>query len=48
VPPSGPAARDKKSLLRHLEVTSPETLALAREWADVASDLYEIQAAIKQ
>lgn len=28
--------RDKPSLLRHLEKNSPETLALARDWDDIA------------
>lgn len=27
--------QDKLSLLRHLEKTSPETLALARDWDDI-------------
>ncbi|KAF8964204.1 Sas10 C-terminal domain-containing protein [Flammula alnicola] len=30
---------DKKSLLRHLEKTSPESLALARDWDDTAHSL---------
>ena len=30
------ALTDKHALLRHLEKTSPETLALARDWEDVA------------
>lgn len=34
VPPSLP--HDKSSLLRHLEKNSPETLALARDWDDIA------------
>lgn len=29
-------AQDKPSLLRHLEKNSPETLALARDWDDIA------------
>jgi U3 small nucleolar RNA-associated protein 3 len=28
--------QDKPSLLRHLEKNSPETLALARDWDDIA------------
>ena len=28
--------QDKSSLLRHLEKNSPETLALARDWDDIA------------
>jgi len=43
-----PVAQDRKSLIRHLERTSPETLALAREWEDVAHDLYRVQIAMKQ
>ena len=31
--------QDKISLLRHLEKTSPETLALARDWEDTALSL---------
>lgn len=31
-----PLPQDKKSLLKHLEKTSPETLALARDWDDIA------------
>ncbi|KAJ7095956.1 Sas10 C-terminal domain-containing protein [Mycena belliarum] len=34
-----PIPRDPKSLLRHLEKTSPETLALARDWEDTAESL---------
>lgn len=28
--------QDRSSLLRHLEKNSPETLALARDWDDIA------------
>lgn len=41
--PQEPAA-----LVRHLEKTSPETLALAREWEDVVFDLARSQQAIKE
>ncbi|KDR82716.1 hypothetical protein GALMADRAFT_238215 [Galerina marginata CBS 339.88] len=34
---------DKKSLLRHLEKTSPEALALARDWDDTAYSLQRTQ-----
>ncbi|KAJ7134521.1 Sas10 C-terminal domain-containing protein [Mycena epipterygia] len=34
-----PIPQDPKSLLRHLEKTSPETLALARDWEDTAESL---------
>ena len=30
---------DKQSILRHLEKTSPETLALAFEWDDIANSV---------
>ncbi|KAF8587581.1 hypothetical protein K439DRAFT_810748 [Ramaria rubella] len=34
---------DKASTIRHLEKTSPETLALAREWDDIVRDLVRVQ-----
>ncbi|GLB38447.1 putative sas10 C-terminal domain [Lyophyllum shimeji] len=34
---------DKKLLLRHLEKTSPETLALARDWEDTVENLTKTQ-----
>jgi len=37
--PSPAPAGDKKSLLRHLEKTSPEALALARDWDDTIQSL---------
>jgi U3 small nucleolar RNA-associated protein 3 len=37
--PKEPIPQDKISLLRYLEKTSPETLALARDWDDTALDL---------
>lgn len=40
IPSTFPAlATDKPSLLRHLEKTSPEALALARDWDDTAQSL---------
>jgi U3 small nucleolar RNA-associated protein 3 len=36
-----PLPQDKKSLIRHLEKTSPETLALARDWQDAVEELQE-------
>ncbi|KIJ55354.1 hypothetical protein M422DRAFT_239973 [Sphaerobolus stellatus SS14] len=39
---------DKESAIRRLEKTSPETLALAREWDDVAHDLLEVQERINK
>ncbi|KZT09350.1 uncharacterized protein LAESUDRAFT_756975 [Laetiporus sulphureus 93-53] len=38
-----PLPQDKQSLLRHLEKTSPEALALARDWDDVAHKLVQTQ-----
>ncbi len=35
--------KDKESLLRHLERTNPEALALARDWDDVARTLVKTQ-----
>ncbi|KAF9013454.1 Sas10 C-terminal domain-containing protein [Cyathus striatus] len=39
---------DKKSLLRHLEKTSPETLALARDWGDSVETLMKTKAKIEK
>lgn len=39
--------QDKPSLLRHMEKTNPEALALARDWEDVAYTLTETQAKIE-
>ncbi|KAJ8469637.1 hypothetical protein ONZ51_g8864 [Trametes cubensis] len=48
--PTQPAAQalpqDKPSLLRHLEKTNPEALALANDWDDVAHSLVKAQAKI--
>ncbi|KAJ7645454.1 Sas10 C-terminal domain-containing protein [Mycena polygramma] len=38
-PSTEAAPQDAKSLIRHLEKTSPETLALARDWEDTAEAL---------
>ncbi|EED81030.1 predicted protein [Postia placenta Mad-698-R] len=38
-----PLPQDKPSLLRHLEKTSPESLALARDWDDIARQLLQTQ-----
>ncbi|KII86949.1 hypothetical protein PLICRDRAFT_43637 [Plicaturopsis crispa FD-325 SS-3] len=35
--------QDKKSLIRHLEKTSPETLSLARDWEETAYNLVKTQ-----
>ncbi|KAJ3541270.1 hypothetical protein NM688_g6111 [Phlebia brevispora] len=39
---------DKQSLLRHLEKTNPEALALARDWDDIARTLVRTQQKIAQ
>ncbi|KAJ7784672.1 Sas10 C-terminal domain-containing protein [Mycena metata] len=39
MPMAEPLPQDTKSLIRHLEKTSPETLALARDWEDTAESL---------
>ncbi|KAI0328872.1 hypothetical protein GY45DRAFT_1325725 [Cubamyces sp. BRFM 1775] len=48
--PTQPAVQalpqDKPSLLRHLEKTNPEALALANDWDDVAHSLVKTQAKI--
>ncbi|KAI0923237.1 hypothetical protein AcV5_007441 [Taiwanofungus camphoratus] len=38
-----PLPQDKASLLRHLEKTNPEALALARDWDDVACKLTQAE-----
>lgn len=38
-PVIAPLPKDKKLLIRHLEKTSPEALALARDWDDTAQSL---------
>lgn len=45
--PTEPIPTDTPSLLRHLERTAPETLALAREWGDIADQVPKTAAAIK-
>ncbi|KAJ7175765.1 Sas10 C-terminal domain-containing protein [Mycena filopes] len=39
LPAADPLPQDTKSLIRQLEKTSPETLALARDWEDTAESL---------
>ena len=39
---------DKKGLLRHLEKTSPESLALARDWDETARSLHKTQERISK
>lgn len=38
--------QDKNSIIHHLEKTSPETLALARDWEDTAQNLVDTQVEI--
>ncbi|EIW59077.1 rRNA-processing protein SAS10 [Trametes versicolor FP-101664 SS1] len=45
-PAAQPLPQDKQSLLRHLEKTNPEALALANDWDDVAHSLVNAQAKI--
>ncbi|KAI0054563.1 hypothetical protein BV25DRAFT_1873312 [Artomyces pyxidatus] len=42
-----PPPLEKKAAMRHLEKTSPETLALAYDWEDIAEKLVRSQAKIK-
>ncbi|KAI0373750.1 hypothetical protein BV20DRAFT_962324 [Pilatotrama ljubarskyi] len=42
-PAAQPLPQDKQSLLRHLEKTNPEALALANDWDDVAHSLVKAQ-----
>ncbi|KAI5120759.1 hypothetical protein M0805_004723 [Coniferiporia weirii] len=42
-PVSVPIGTDRTSILRHLEKTSPETLALAQEWEDVAQSVVKTE-----
>ncbi|KIM89034.1 hypothetical protein PILCRDRAFT_812924 [Piloderma croceum F 1598] len=43
-----PLPQDKQTLIRYLEKTSPETLALARDWDDTAWNLMRSQTKIKK
>ena len=40
--------QDKQSLLRHLEKTNPEALALANDWEDVAYSLMKSKGKIEK
>ena len=47
--PAAPSLpRDKPSLLRHLEKNSPETLALARDWDDIAVTVVKASQRLKK
>jgi U3 small nucleolar RNA-associated protein 3 len=39
---------DPQTIVRHLKMTNPEALALARDWEDVAEDLIMAQQAIQK
>jgi hypothetical protein len=39
---------DKDALLRHIEKTSPESLALARDWEGIASSIAKSQAKLER
>ncbi|TFY68810.1 hypothetical protein EVG20_g3402 [Dentipellis fragilis] len=43
-----PMLQDRKAIIRHLQKTSPETLALANDWEDVAQKLVRSQERIKE
>jgi len=43
-----PIPQDKKAIVQHLERTSPETLALANDWDDIAHKLMRSQDKVKQ
>ena len=40
--------QDKQSLLRHLEKTNPEALALAHDWDDVAYNVIKCKSKIEK
>lgn len=43
-----PLPQDKLSLLRHLEKNSPEVLALARDWDDIAVTVVKASQRLKK
>lgn len=43
-----PIPEDPQAIVRHLQMTNPEALALARDWEDVAEDLITAQQAIQK
>jgi len=48
LPETIPLSMDKKSLLRHLEKTNPESLALAKDWDGVAHQLHRTRLKIEK
>jgi hypothetical protein len=45
---SQPIPLDKKDVLRHMEKTNPESLALAYDWEDIAAKVVHVQEKIKE
>lgn len=43
-----PLPLDKKDVLRHMEKTNPETLALVYDWEDIAAKVVHVQEKIKE
>ena len=41
-------SEDPQAIIRHLQMTNPEALALARDWEDVAEDLITAHQAIQK
>jgi U3 small nucleolar RNA-associated protein 3 len=39
---------DPQAIVRHLQMTNPEVIALAQDWEDVAEDLIRSQQAIEK
>lgn len=48
VPATPPLPTDKASLMRHMEKYDPLSLALARDWEDIAYQVLETGTAVKQ
>jgi hypothetical protein len=47
-PVVAPIPTEPQDIIRHLQKTNPEALALARDWEDTAEDLIHAEANIKQ
>lgn len=48
VPVTPPLPTDKASLMRHMEKYDPLSLALARDWEDIAYQVLETSQAVKE
>lgn len=46
--PVQPVLQDKTAILRHLQKTDPESLALAGDWTDSANSLLKIKIKLEQ